>query len=153
MRVATYNVLAQSMVRHVKVQDPEHLTWEVRAANIQRELRQLVDEHYLIALQEVDLTMEPAVRQAFSGSDSYVFVKSHYSGPERARFGVWLCVPTTHFRVLEVGQTRIGSLVQVPGDVSDAQPPAASPCCATSLASSSFSRRSTRLVPSGGRAS
>lgn len=48
--------------------------------------------------------------------------KSHYSAPERARFGVWLCVPTTLFRVLEVGHTRIGSLVHVPDDTSDAQP-------------------------------
>lgn len=48
--------------------------------------------------------------------------KSHYSAPERARFGVWLCVPTTLFRVLEVGHTRISSLVHVPDDTSDAQP-------------------------------
>lgn len=126
IRVATYNVLAQSMTHYIKVEEPEHLTWEHRAANISRDLRQLVDEHYLIALQEVDLTMEPAVRAVFSGAD-YIFVKSHYSTPERARFGVWLCIPARDFRVLESGMSRIGSLIPVPDDTTDAQPPARQP--------------------------
>jgi hypothetical protein len=131
MRVATYNLLAQSMVHYFPAQRPEHLAWENREKHLLRDLDLLTsegpdepggsDQQCLLALQEVDLSMAPSLQPVFERAN-YTLVKSHYSSPKRNRFGVWLAIPQALFRILETGHVHIGSLIEVPADVSDAEP-------------------------------
>jgi mRNA deadenylase 3'-5' endonuclease subunit Ccr4 len=121
IRATTYNVLAQSMMKYVKG-EPEHLLWSHRCELISAELRPRIAAHHIIALQEVDQTMDEVLSRLFQDT-SYTILKSFYSSPDRARFGAWLCVPSEDYDILESSSTRLGNLIPIPADVTNSQRP------------------------------
>lgn len=121
VRVATYNVLSQTLCRpnHFTACAPEALDPEARLERVKEKLEAEVAQGSVLCLQEVSMSWAGELHTFFD-KRGYRFVETLYSGPFSDYMGVGLAVPRARFELEEVRIKRVADVKRWPAELNEA---------------------------------